>query len=110
MASRLLLDGFPSRGWEGVMGLLEMASDCVGCHFGRLLVLFGFRSWTGAIQNYDDDDARNRFGEDELRVFSVFRDLYESLGCHYGSGGCGPLFRVQFKLDFYLQVSNKGQN
>ncbi len=36
MASGSLLNGFPSRGGEGIMGLFEKASDCVGRHVGLL--------------------------------------------------------------------------
>ncbi len=54
-----------------------------------MLVLLGFRCWTGAIWDYDDDDASNHFGEGESRVLSAFRDLYESLGSRYGNGGFG---------------------
>ncbi len=86
------------------MGLFEEVSDCVGHHFGML----GFRHWTGAIKDCNDDDEGNRISKGKLRVLGAFGDSSESVGSHDGNGGFGCLFRVQFELDFHFYVSKKG--
>jgi hypothetical protein len=105
VASRSLLDSFPFKGGEGVMGLFEEASDRVWCHFG----LFGFRCRTGAIKDCDDDNKGNCVGEGKLKVLGAFGDSSESVGSRNGNGGFSCLFCVQFKLDFHFCASKKGQ-
>jgi hypothetical protein len=64
MASRSLSDGFPSRGGDGVMGLFEEASDCVGQHFGLLY----FKLQAGVVKDCNDGNDGNCIGKGKLRV------------------------------------------
>ncbi len=56
---RLSSIGFPSRGGEGVMHLLEEERDCFG-HHGCLDGFFGGRA--GAIEYCDDNDGCKGIG------------------------------------------------
>jgi hypothetical protein len=67
MARRSLLDGFPLRGGEGIMGLFEEASDPVGRHVGLLC----FRYRARAIKDCNDGNEGNCIGKGKLRVLSA---------------------------------------
>ncbi len=71
--------------------------------------LLGFRSWTGAVKDCNDDNEDNCVGKGELRVLGAFRDSSKYVGSRNANGGFGRLFRVQFELDFHLHTSKKGQ-
>ncbi len=68
MAMRSLLDDFPSRGGEGIMGLFEEASDCLGCHVGLLCS----GGQVGAIKDCNDGNEGNCIGRGNLRVIGAF--------------------------------------
>jgi hypothetical protein len=66
-------------------------------------------SWTGAVEDCNDDNEGDCVGKGDLRVLGAFRDLSKSVGSRDSNGGFGRLFRVQFELDFQLCTSKKGK-
>ncbi len=73
------------QGGEGVMGLFEEASDCVGPHVSLLC----FRCRAGAVKYCNDGNEGNCIGKGKLRVLGAFRDSSESVGsCNCNGDFC----------------------
>jgi hypothetical protein len=89
MTSRSLLDVPFERG-EGILGLFQEGSDCVGHHVRS----FCFRHRAGAIKDCNDGNEGTCVGKGELRVLSAFRDLSKSIQSRNSNVGFGRLLRV----------------
>ncbi len=104
MARKSSLDSFPLREGKASWSSLKRQVITIG-HHGLLC----FRCRSGAAKYCNYGNEGNCVGEGELRVLGDFGDMSKSVGSHYGNGGFGRLFRVQFKLDFHFHMSKKGQ-
>jgi hypothetical protein len=117
IASRLLLVGFPLRGGEVSYASLKRRVIALGFIFvdccGKLLankesIFLGKKSWTGAVEDCNDDDQSNSVGKGKLRVLSAFGDSSESVGSRDGNGGSSGLIGIKFKLDFHCHEQQNG--
>jgi hypothetical protein len=70
---QVVVGWLPFKEEEGVMGLFEEASECLGHHFS----LLGFRRQMGAVKDCNYDNEGNHIGKGELRVLGAFGDLSE---------------------------------
>jgi hypothetical protein len=77
---------------------------------GIIFGLLGFRRWSGAIKDCNDDDEGYCVGKGKLSVLGAFGDLSKSVGSCNGNGGSSRLLRLQFELDFHFPASKNVGN
>ena len=63
----VIVGWFPFEGGEGIMGLCEEGSDCVGRHVGLLC----FRCRMGAVKDCNDGNEGDCLGEGNVRVIAA---------------------------------------
>jgi hypothetical protein len=117
IASRSLSVGFPLRGGKvsyisskrQVIASGFIFVDCCWKVFANKESIFlGKKSWTGAIEDCNDDDQSDSIGKGKLRVLRAFGDSPESVGSRNRDGGSNGLIGIKFELDFHCRKQQNG--
>jgi hypothetical protein len=113
---QVIASWIPFKGEEGVVSLFDgrvIASGFILVDCCRELlankgsIFLGKRSWTGAVEDWDDDNQSNSVGKGKLRVLGAFGEFSKSIGSREdGNGGPSSLIGIKFKL-ISIAVSSK---